>query len=509
MHLSKYKFFFLLAVFSTTVCTMLQAQFNSPTAREICLSIEKDMYASDEIFFSSWRPYLQEHIDSAKNVSLAWNPPSCEGKPWWRRKLFEENLFIRQDSGYLIFLDPVFEFGYGHESGTNRNVYVNTRGFRAGGRLGKNFAFETDFYENQSVLPAQVEEFTADWRVVPGQGAARRFKNTGWDYSNVSGYISWSPVKSQNIQFGHGKHFAGDGYRSLLLSDNTFAYPYIKYTCTLGRWQYIRTVASFMNIVPKKEDIYEYPKKTGTFDYLTTTIGKRLQISLFEGNIWQNPDSTGRFKPEFGIFNPVILTNTLFTGDRTDVHSLVGMNVRFRAFANLVLYGQFVMDDIMNTAKKRGIQAGAKYFDVSGVPGLFLQAEYNQAEVGTYSFSDNTSISYVHYNQSIAHPAGNNFRELVAFASYDYRRFRFEYRFNYAEEKQTGVVPPTEFAAYTLGKKVVFNRIRAAWILNPRTTMQIVAEYVDRNETSDAGNLHTGVFFVAFRTALRNRYYDF
>ncbi len=491
------------------ICGTLNAQFNSPLGRDIHLSVEKDMNASGEVFFSSWRPYLQEHITKATSTALAWNPPSCEGQSWWKRKFFEENLLIRRDSGYMIFLDPVFDFAYGRESTTNRNLYVNTRGVRAGARLGKHFALETDFYENQSVVPVQVDAFAEHWRVMPGQGGVRRYKDTGWDYANASGYISWTPVKSQNVQFGHGKHFVGDGYRSLLLSDNSFNYPYVKYTATFGRWQYVRTVASFMNIVPRKEDRYEYPKKTAGFNYATVTIGKRLYVSLFEGNIWQDPDSTGRFKPKFGIFNPVMLTNTLFTGDRTDVHSLLGMNVKYLIMNNIEMYGQLVFDDIMNTFRKSGVQLGAKYFDALGVQGLFLQAEFNQVAAGTYSFSSNTSISYVHYNQAIAHPLGDNFNELVAFASYQYQRFRFEYRFNFAKEKQTNTSPPTEFLVYEYGKKVIFNHIQASWVMNPRNTMQITAGYTDRNETSLVGRLHTGVFFIAFRTALRNAYYDF
>ncbi len=497
-----------LSVFFLLICAALKAQFNSPLGRDICLSAEKDMIASDEVFFSSWRPYLQEHIAVAISPALAWNPPTGEGQSWLRRKFFEEDLFIRRDSSYLIFFNPVFDFGYGIEKGTDRNLFVNTRGVRAGARLGKHFALETSIYENQSAVPVQVDDFTARWLVVPGQGRARRFKDTGWDYANVSGYVSWTPIKSQNVQFGYGKNFVGDGYRSLLLSDNSFDYPYLKYTCTLGRWQYVRTVASFMNVVPN-HDIFEYPKKTAGFDYLTVDIGKRLQISLFESNIWQNPDSTGRFKPSFGIFNPVILVNTLFTADRTDVHSLIGLNLRYLPFKNVVLYGQLAFDDVMNTGRKSGLQLGAKWFSPVGIDGLFLQAEYNQTEEGTYSFTENTSISYTHYNQAIAHPLGNNFKEFAAFASYGYRRFRFEYRFNFAEERDHDAVIPKEFAVYDNGKKVVFNHIQAVWMMNPRTTMQIAAGYTDRNETSKIDGLHTGVFFVAFRTSLRNIYYDF
>ena len=501
--------FFIVLVGLFSFADILHAQFNSPLGRDISLSVEHDMNTSGEVFFSSWHPYLQEHVTQASSTALTWNAPQKTNQSWWSRKFFNENLFIRQDSGYMIFLDPVFDFSYGKESTTNRNLFVNSRGVRAGGRLGEHFAFETEIYENQSILPSHVDNFVNQWRVVPGQGSARRYKKTGRDYSNVSGYISWSPSQSQNLQFGHGKHFVGDGYRSLLLSDNSFAYPYIKYTCTLGRWQYVRTVASLMNITSRSSDSEEFPKKTAGFDYLTVDIGRRIQISLFEGNIWANPDSTKRFKPSFGVFNPIILTNTLFTSGREDMHSLLGLNVKCLVNKNIVLYGQVMFDDIMNTTKNAGIQMGAKYFDVMGLPGLFLQAEINQMENGAYSYVRNTGISYVHYNQTIAHPLGNNFKEMVAIASYSFRKFRFEYRLNIAEERESGIIPPKEFAVYTGEKKVVFNHIQAAWIMNQRNTMQLIAGYTDRNESSSVNPLHTGSFFIAFRTVLRNHYYDF
>ncbi len=483
------------------------AQFNSPLERNINLAVEQEMNASGEVFFSSWRPYLQEHISEAKSDVLIWNQP-VEGRSWWHRKFFQESILTRKGKGYFLYLDPMFEFGYGHESGTERKLYVNTRGAKAGARLGEHFAFETDFYENQSAVPIQVEEFIEEWRVVPGQGQARRFKDTGWDYAMASGYISWSPIRSQNVQFGHGKHFIGEGYRSVLLSDNAFNYPYLKYTLTLGRWQYVRTIASLMNLT-RDTSWEEWQKKTAGFDYLTVDINNRVQISIFESNIWQNPDSTGKFKPSFGLFNPIILTNTLFTKNKDDIHSLVGINAKVIVTPSIVAYGQLVLDDVMNTTRKSGFQIGAKYFDVLDINGLFIQAEYNQVAKGTYSFDDNTSISYVHYNQTLAHPLGDNFVEAVALASYRYRRIRLEYRFNYAKEKDSDAVAPKEFAVYSYGKKVIFNHIQAAWIMNPKTQMQIAMGYTSRNETSTVIERNTGVFFVAFRTSLRNRYYDF
>ena len=51
---------------------------------------------------------------------------------------------------------------------------------------------------------------------------------------------SWTPARWVNVQFGNGKQFVGNGYRSVLLSDNAFNYPYLKFSFLShnNRWQY-------------------------------------------------------------------------------------------------------------------------------------------------------------------------------------------------------------------------------------------------------------------------------
>ena len=67
----------------------------------------------------------------------------------------------------------------------------------------------------------------ADLRgVAIGIGRSKPFKTYGHDAAIASGYVSFSPVKDANLQFGHGRHFFGNGYRSLLLSDYAPDYPY-------------------------------------------------------------------------------------------------------------------------------------------------------------------------------------------------------------------------------------------------------------------------------------------
>ena len=44
----------------------------------------------------------------------------------------------------------------------------------------------------------------------------------------ASAYLSVSPNERVNIQMGTGKHFVGEGHRSLLLSDVAFNSPFLR-----------------------------------------------------------------------------------------------------------------------------------------------------------------------------------------------------------------------------------------------------------------------------------------
>ncbi len=73
----------------------------------------------------------------------------------------------------------------------------------------------------------------------------------GYDYPLAEGYLSYSPGKYFNIQFGHGKNFIGDGYRSLLMSDNASPYPYFKLNTTFWKLKYTNTWMSLRDVKPE------------------------------------------------------------------------------------------------------------------------------------------------------------------------------------------------------------------------------------------------------------------
>ena len=157
-----------------------------------------------------------------------------------KNKLIKENLIIFSDTAdkFHLTIDPLFNVEYGEDlEDSSKSFYKNTRGLLIRGDIGTKFSFESSFLENQATFVKYIHDFNDTFLVVPGQGRWKRFKKDGYDFAMSSGYISYSPSKHFNFQVGTGKHFVGDGYRSLLLSDNAFNYPYARITSTFGKIQ--------------------------------------------------------------------------------------------------------------------------------------------------------------------------------------------------------------------------------------------------------------------------------
>jgi hypothetical protein len=104
----------------------------------------------------------------------------------------------------------------------------------------------------------------------------------------------------------------------------------------------------------------------------------------------------------------------------------LGLDLKWNAARKISFYGQFVLDEFVLShikdgdgwwANKFGLQGGMKYIDAFGVSNLDLQGELNV--VRPYTYSHNTTFgSYSSYRQSIAHPLGANFNEVIGILRY-------------------------------------------------------------------------------------------
>lgn len=496
---------FTLAFFCYTVG--FSQQQNLPLNREFNLVNQKVLNGEFSNTHTSFQPINQSSIsillgdanqiselDLPQDYLINVNKSYKKDRSWLIRKMFYENFIVVDTGNFYMTIDPLFngEFGKDNDDQTGRNLYKNTRGAIIRANVGSKFSFETSLYENQMVLPTYLDNYVNTTGVVPGQGRVKRFKQTGFDFAASSATITYSPYQFLNLQMGTGKNFVGDGYRSLLLSDYSFNYPFFKIITTFGKrkqFQYTKLNASLSSIT--RRDLSATPealfvRKSMSTHYFSWLATKWLNIGFFESTLWQTEDSTGTKPFQFQQLNPVFGVNTLTTIKDDANHSNIGLNLKFKFPFDLVVYNQFVMDG-NQYEKTTGFQVGARY---SGINGLTLQAEFNQMDNPYNTTFEPELEQFTNYNEPLTHPMGDNFNEIVGLINYKFKRAFAQLKVIKAKvnDNDLTIIQP-----------------HIGYVVNPKNNMTLITGLTKRNDDFSK----TNYIYFGFRTNLRNLYDDF
>ncbi len=506
-------------------------QNDVPLNRDIYYDIDRNGACRTSTMHTGLRPIIESRAD-LENV-MGFRPDSSRHYYYLTTKLFREHLIQVKHQGFKLSIDPVFRFEAGRDlvetavANANRSTNnFNSRGFWVKADLGKDVSFQTGFYENQAILPIYLYQYIQEAGVIPGQGRVKEFTERSFDFSWAHGNVSWSPKHWLNVQFGNGRHFVGNGYRSVLLSDNTFPYPYLKFSALTNnqRFQYTTINARFQSVndpgdrLPTGESLESlFYWRRASFKHLSVNLGP-AQIGLFEATLWKSIDSTG-IKPFNAMeLNPVPLLNTLANGFDGVNKQLIGLDAKVRFTDRLFAYGQFALDD---PARQRyAWQAGFQWFDVLRRD-LHVLAEYNSAQPFTYS-SRETRGSYSHFNQPLASPLGAGYDEAVVIVDYGIRqnfwlRAQGSWASFRADTSATTVSGSNIFdTREAMGADSLSVRRDRAWMdlsfswrfnQNQNTSISVGLITRDITNSPDAQNSH--YLYVCLRTSLFNRYYDF
>jgi len=520
------RIFFTLMV-GLLVVPLLHAQ-RLPIGQQFSLPLERYLSESPQLH-SALRPGVYPGVNfDTIDLRATGNWERKQYTSFFGRKLRNENLVEVDTNSFKLVINPLSNIWLARdrEDTLSSNYFLNTRGFELHGQIGRNFYFESSFYENQGVFPRYISNFIAANDVAPGAGRVKLYRETGYDFAMASGTISYNPSDHFNFQFGHGKNFIGEGYRSLMLSDNTFNYPFLRITTTFGkgRFQYtnLYTFMQSVDRVPAGAEINTEPlfqRKAGSFHYLSWAPADFLQIGLFEGFIWQRWDSTGTKDFDENYLNPVIGVNALTQGLNDKNNGLLGLNAKVVPLKHIVLYGQYIYDK----SDRSGFQTGVKWFDVLGVTNLTIRGEYNT--VDNYTYGHGTTLqNYAHYNQALAHPLGAGFSEVIGSLHYRWRDFYGEYQlnlatynvdfsgFNVGTDIFVSDTAPVSSSATIEDGQLSMHRVQGGYIINPKTNLQVFGAITSRVATVKPISAITDkTLLVQFgvRTNLANAYYDF
>lgn len=438
----------------------------------------------------------------------------------------------------IVTLNPLFDFSWGKQSGNT--VYQNIRGVQLDATIGTKLTISSSIYEAVSKFPTYIRAYTDSLLVVPGMGRSRDQKGSSINYSLPLAHIGYRANKIFYFELGNDKNFLGSGYRSLLLSDFAYSYPYFKIITDLGKIKYTNIWAQFVDAGDKQNwSHFNTKKKYGVFNYLTFTGARKLQISLFQSIIWTNRDSTQNKDMNWGYFLPVIYLNTVNFNQGSPDNNVLGLDINFQIKKHTVLYGQLIIDDF-NVGKffkdgkfsgyfqeKYGIQVGAKFFDAFHIKNLFLQTEFNT--VRPYVYDEKIpAINYTHYNEALAHPLGANFRELIAKANYRVQRWMINGEFLVARygsdtanshwgrniyenenDAQLGIDSYNNRTAQGVKTDLVYATIGLNYLMNPVNNSRFTFQFTHRQEKIAGLGKGVNFFTFGFTTNLINTYKDF
>lgn len=375
------------------------------------------------------KPYVYSDIEKYVDLDAQKSSLMMTKDTWLGKKFFNEHMLQVQGKDYWFTLDPIIDLQVGKAG--NINTFNNTRGVRVQGSLGKKLSFSSTIYESQGRFADYVNKYAesiapagGNPAIIPGRGIAKAFKKDAYDYPAATGYLSYTPNKFLNLQFGHDKNFIGDGYRSMLLSENASPYPFFKMNTKFWKIKYTNLWMWLRDVRPEVTVDGVFKQKFMASHYLSYNVTKKLNIGLFESVIWENSNDRGF---DVNYLNPIIFYRAIefSTGSRGG-NAIIGLTAKYRWNDNISLYSQLLIDEFSTAqiakgngywANKSGFQIGVKYHDAFNVKNLFLQAEYNTARPFTYSHNEPT-LNYGNANQPLAHPWGANFNEFIGIAHY-------------------------------------------------------------------------------------------
>ncbi len=509
-------------------------------------------------FFTSVKPYKRDAIvqyvdtleaagfftsrsdqynrDYLRNDSWEWSQAETnESKKPFLKKLYRKksDLVYVDIPEFDLHVNPVLYLGAGSDNRLDYPVTINTRGVEIRGMIDRKVGFYTFLGENQSVLPSYVDEQMSINPVVPHEGFWKDFKENGVDFFQARAYIDFNISKHIYLQFGNDRTFIGNGYRSLIFSDYSPPTLFVRANVKVWKINYMYQLNRMAADV-KSSAKSRYPEKFMVFHHASINIGRKLNIGVFESVVFSPKDSTNNNTFDPSYLNPVIFYRAIEQQYGSSDNALLGMDFKWNAFKGVSIYGQAVLDEFVLDeitagngwwANKFALQGGIKYIDALGVSNLDLQMEANVVRPYTYSHTTQYG-SYSNYRQSLAHPLGGNFKELIGIVRYQpWPRLNLMAKAGYVNIGRDGEGENwgTDILKGGQTREQEYNNTIGQGVSNTIVSLNMTASYmlkhnlfldasqIIRQSKSDLSfyNNNTSITSVALRWNIPQRLYDF
>lgn len=373
--------------------------------------------------YNSLSPQDQFNFEFLYNDNWQWTKSEYNenDKSWWNLAYDKKSdFFFYSSKKATIRINPVADFQVGQDSDQDGTLYTNTRGLEAQGMIDGKIGFYTFLTTTQARFPEYVSNRVLGARGFPNEGF---WKENGpvYDLTHARGYLTFGLTESIDVQAGYDKNFIGNGLRSMVLSDFSSPYLFLKINTRLGPFQYTNLFAELT------EDIIfgfngpgdgDYPNKYLAFHRLGLNITPNFELGVYETII--------SAEANINYFNPVVFYRAIEQQRGSPDNILLGLDFKWNIKNKYQVYGQFMLDEFLiddlrsgegSWKNKFGVQLGGKYIDAFDISTLDLQVEFNLARPFFYAY-ETPSLSYTNYRNPLAHPLGANFKEVVITARY-------------------------------------------------------------------------------------------
>lgn len=507
---------------------MLAQETYTPLNHELNLRLEKIHY-KEELFFSGVKPYdkaLANITDSLAEKSY------INTRSEFFEALLNKDLLRKSSQDFSLILNPIITSSA--EFVSNNSEFYNNHllGLSIIGNIGKKLGFSLDaFYGIRAYHPFISIEIDSV-NSLPYFGKYLSINGQNYHYAPIRGYFSYKPFEFLHFDVGIGNQFWGDGHRSLFLSDNSPAYPYLKTTLELWKIKYVYLLGLLSDRNNDLEGNRMRPKVL-VAHLLNYNVNHWLNFSFFEGIISNPTDSLGLTHFNFGYLNPVIFFRPVEFASGSVDNVILGIGCKIKLFKSFQLYGQFLADEFVVSqvfsdknwwGNKYGFQTGLKVFDFLGIENFFTRLEYNRVRPYTYSYYTSFG-NYGNRFQPLAHPMGANFSETLAEFHYHYKRFSVLMRFIFGKAGMDDadisygqdIYKPNSLRVSDYGiiqgqgMQADFMDIglTGSWLMNPKMNLSLFVALQYQNYTKSENFIKDLFFSFGIKSLIFNNEKDF
>jgi hypothetical protein len=528
------KIFTCIVLFVVIVGTARAQSEYQPYSYDFYQKLDADAYSTSTREHTSMKPYfvddsiLKSSYDSLMNYG---NDGTKHGLVY--RKIFNEHLIDLANNKSTFYADLLPDFTAGKNlSGGKEYTGLVSYGAQVGGTMSDKFYYNASYYASQGNFPEYISTYIMQTGVIPGEAYAKIYGQDSYDWQYFTADLSYTPIKFLNITAGKDKTFIGDGYRSLMLSDNSAPAPFFKLTATLGNVKYMAMWAHYTD--PQDLDLDGNKSgKWAVFHYLDWNVTNKFSLGFFDSIIWYNKDDEGHSRGfDVTYVNPVIFLRPLEASNGSPDNALIGFTSKYKITNGITAYGQFFLDEFQakqfftdngSSRNKYGYQLGIRGANMFGVKGLNYLLETNNVKPYTYS-ERGPILSFTGNGEPLAQPWGANFREAVGLLNYSYKRFDFSGEgdyghygldingLDYGKDPFQDYIDPAKLENNYIGQGLTTNMYyvkgKVAYILNPKYNLRLEVSALYRDEKNVQFDDKTTLLTIGIRSSFRQVYDD-